>query len=191
MSDYELLTQYTEDAYAKEDQICDRPSCMTNIRTGEPCFYVATIKPGQRGHYVCESCHLHYENKRATSVRPTATPNPPPVVAIPGGSRARGPDIGIPTLWQGSSSIQHLSQQGAIGYSSQHALYAAERDHWGKMAYALSLAETILLEITVVHEGAGARKKRGVAIGNICEGKKDIDGMGGPIQSPAIGSLFL
>jgi hypothetical protein len=33
------------------------------------------------------------------------------------------------------------------------------------MAYASSLAETILLEITVVHEGAGARKKRGVAIG--------------------------
>ncbi|KAG2335574.1 hypothetical protein BDR05DRAFT_1006665 [Suillus weaverae] len=202
MSDYELLTQYTEDAYAKEDRICDRPSCMANIRTGEPCFYVATIEPGQRGRYVCESCHLHYKNKRATSVRPTgrtlqsqghappdprtiqqlvnaaqrrSTPNPPPVVAVPGGSRARGPDIRIPTSWQGSSSIRHSSQQGAIGYSSQHALYAAERDRWGKMAYASSLAETILLEITVVHEGAGARKKRGVAIGNICEGKKDID----------------
>ncbi|KAG1879968.1 hypothetical protein F4604DRAFT_1922644 [Suillus subluteus] len=203
MSDYELLTQYTEDAYAKEDQICDRPSCMANIRTGEPCFYVATIEPGQRGRYVCESCHLHYENKQATSVRPTgsrtlqsqgrappnprtiqqlvnaaqrrSTPNPPPVVAIPGGSRARGPDIRIPTSWQGSSSIRHLSQQGAIGYSSQHALYAAEHDRWGKMAYASSLAETILLEITMVHEGAGARKKRGIAIGNICEGKKDVD----------------
>ncbi|KAG1887168.1 hypothetical protein F4604DRAFT_1916981 [Suillus subluteus] len=203
MSDYELLTQYTEDAYAKEDRICDRPSCMANIRTGEPCFYVATIEPGQRGRYVCESCHLHYENKRATSVRPTgsrtlqsqgrappnpctiqqlvnaaqrrSTPNPPPVVAVPGGSRARGPDIRIPTSWQGSSSIWHLSQQGAIGYSSQHALYAAEHDRWGKMAYASSLAETILLEITMVHEGAGARKKRGIAIGNICEGKKDVD----------------
>ncbi|KAG2112686.1 uncharacterized protein F5147DRAFT_771228 [Suillus discolor] len=190
MSDYELLTQYTEDAYAKEDRICDRPSCMANIRTGEPCFYVATIEPGQRGRYVCESCHLHYENKRATSVRPTvepynhkaapllicgATPNPPPVVAVPGGSHARGPDIRIPTSWQGSLSIQHSSQQGAIGYSSQHTLYAAERDRWGKMAYASSLAETILLEITVVHEGAGACKKRGVVIGNICEGKKDVD----------------
>ncbi|KAG1885904.1 uncharacterized protein F5891DRAFT_1201454 [Suillus fuscotomentosus] len=206
MSDYELLTQYTEDAYAKEDRICDRPSCMANIRTGEPCFYVATIEPGQRGRYVCESCHLHYENKRATSVRPTgnrtlqsqgrappdprtiqqlvnaaqrrSTPNPPPVIAVPGGFRPRGPDIRIPTSWQGpqgSSSIRHSSQQGAIGYSSQHALYAAERDHWGKMAYASSLAETILLEITVVHEGAGARKKRGVPIGNICEGRKDVD----------------
>ncbi|KAG1897952.1 uncharacterized protein F5891DRAFT_1191263 [Suillus fuscotomentosus] len=206
MSDYELLTQYTEDAYAKEDRICDRPSCMANIRTGEPCFYVATIEPGQRGRYVCESCHLHYENKRATSVRPTgnrtlqsqgrappdprtiqqlvnaaqrrSTPNPPPVIAVPGGFRPRGPDIRIPTSWQGpqgSSSIRHSSQQGAIGYSSQHALYAAERDRWGKMAYASSLAETILLEITVVHEGAGARKKRGVPIGNICEGRKDVD----------------
>ncbi|KAG1893352.1 uncharacterized protein F5891DRAFT_1196492 [Suillus fuscotomentosus] len=190
MSDYELLTQYTEDAYAKEDRICDRPSCMANIRTGEPCFYVATIEPGQRGRYVCESCHLHYENKRATSVRPTgnrtlqsqgrappdprtiqqlvnaaqrrSTPNPPPVIAVPGGFRPRGPDIRIPTSWQGpqgSSSIRHSSQQGAIGYSSQHALYAAERDRWGKMAYASSLAETILLEITV----------------NICEGRKDVD----------------
>ncbi|KAG1902498.1 uncharacterized protein F5891DRAFT_1186621 [Suillus fuscotomentosus] len=206
MSDYELLTQYTEDAYAKEDRICDRPSCMANIRTGEPCFYVATIEPGQRGRYVCESCHLHYENKRATSVRPTgnrtlqsqgrappdprtiqqlvnaaqrrSTPNPPPVIAVPGGFCPRGPDIRIPTSWQGpqgSSSIRHSSQQGAIGYSSQHALYAAERDRWGKMAYASSLAETILLEITVVHEGAGARKKRGVPIGNICEGRKDVD----------------
>ncbi|KAG1896152.1 uncharacterized protein F5891DRAFT_1193385 [Suillus fuscotomentosus] len=106
------------------------------------------------------------------------TPNPPPVIAVPGGFCPRGPDIRIPTSWQGpqgSSSIQHSSQQGAIEYSSQHALYAAERDRWGKMAYASSLAETILLEITVVHEGAGAHKKRVVAIGNICEGRKDVD----------------
>ncbi|KAG1874468.1 hypothetical protein F4604DRAFT_1680991 [Suillus subluteus] len=166
-------------------------SCMANIRTGEPCFYVATIEPGQRGRYVCESCHLHYENKRSyfsetysrtlqsqgrappnprtiqqlvNAAQRRSTPNPPPVVAIPGGSCARGPDIRIPTSWQ-----------GAIGYSSQHALYAAEHDRWGKMAYASSLAETILLEITMVHEGARARKKRGIAIGNICEGKKDVD----------------
>lgn len=71
MSDYELLTQYTEDAYAKADRICDRPSCQATIRTGEPCFYIATIEPGQRGRYVCASCHSHYGKKRATSVRPT------------------------------------------------------------------------------------------------------------------------
>ncbi|KAG2159141.1 uncharacterized protein EDB93DRAFT_1245690 [Suillus bovinus] len=58
---------------------------------------------------------------------------------------------------------------GAIGYSSKHALYATECDRWGKMAYASSLAETILLEITVVHEGARARKKCGITIRNICE----------------------
>jgi hypothetical protein len=71
MSDYELLTQYTEDAYAKADRICDRPSCQADIRTGEPCFYIATIEPGQHGRYVCASCHVHYGKKRATSVRPT------------------------------------------------------------------------------------------------------------------------
>ncbi|KAG1780220.1 hypothetical protein EV702DRAFT_1043073 [Suillus placidus] len=182
MSDYELLAQYTEDAYAKEDRICDRPSCMANIRTGEPCFYVATIEPGQlrptgrtlqsQGHTPPDPCTIQ---QLVNAAQRRLTPNPPPVVAVPGGSRARGPDIRIPTSWQGSSSIRHSSQQGAIGYLSQHALYAAERDRWGKMAYTSSLAETILLEITVVHEGAGACKKRGVAIGNICEGKKDVD----------------
>jgi len=103
----------------------------------------------------------------------TATPNPPPVVAVPGSSHARGPDVRIPTSWQGSSSVTPFAQgsssvtpfAGAIGYSSQHALYAAERDRWGKIAYSSSLAETIMLEITAVHEGAGARKKRGVTIG--------------------------
>jgi hypothetical protein len=95
----------------------------------------------------------------------TATPNPPPVVAVPGSSHrdARGPDVRIPTSWQGSSSVTPFA--GAIGYSSQHALYATERDRWGKIAYSSSLAETIMLEITAVHEGAGARKKRGVTIG--------------------------
>ncbi|KAG2029448.1 hypothetical protein BDR03DRAFT_1018380 [Suillus americanus] len=213
MSDYELLTQYTEDAYAREDQICDRPSCKANIRTGDPCFYVATIEPGQCGRYVCASCHLHYEKKRATSVRPTgsrtlqsrvppdprtiqqsvnaaqrrSTPNLPPVVAVPGGSsRSRGPDVRIPTSWQGSSTTPFTA--GAVGYSSQHTHYAAERDCWGKIAYALSLAETILLEITAVHEGAGARKKRGITIGNICEGRKDINAQ---IDAPGLTKLAL
>ncbi|KAG2738583.1 hypothetical protein P692DRAFT_20758678, partial [Suillus brevipes Sb2] len=214
MSDYELLTQYTEDAYAKADRICDRPSCQATIRTGEPCFYIATIEPGQRGCYVCASCHSHYGKKRATSVRPTggrtsqyrippdprtiqqsvnaaqrkSTPNPPPVVAVPGSSHhdARGPDVRIPTSWQGSSSVTPFA--GAIGYSSQHALYATERDRWGEIAYSSSLAETIMLEITAVHEGAGARKKRGVTIGNICEGKKDIDAQ---IDAPRLVELAL
>ncbi|KAG1807524.1 uncharacterized protein BJ212DRAFT_1303476 [Suillus subaureus] len=72
MSDYKLLTHYTKDAYAKEDQICDHPSCMANIRTGEPCFYVATIEPGQCGRYVvkpynCKAVplliHVPYNNQ--------------------------------------------------------------------------------------------------------------------------------
>lgn len=71
MSGYKLVTQYTEDAYAREDRICDRPACRANIRTGDPCFYVATIDPGQPGRHVCASCYSHYQKKAATSVRPT------------------------------------------------------------------------------------------------------------------------
>ncbi|KAG1824345.1 uncharacterized protein BJ212DRAFT_1295533 [Suillus subaureus] len=58
MSDYELLTQYTKDAYSREDQICDHPSCKANIRTRDPCFYVAVIEPGQCGHYQHLICLL-------------------------------------------------------------------------------------------------------------------------------------
>lgn len=86
------------------------------------------------------------------------------MVAVPGSSRTGGPDVRIPTSWN-SSSTTPFTGAGAIGYSSQHVLYAAERDRWGKIAYASSLAETILLKITAVHEGAGARKKGGVTIG--------------------------
>jgi hypothetical protein len=71
MAEYEIISQFTEDAYAKEDRICDRPVCRAKIRKGEPCFYVATIEPGQPGHNVCASCHAHYKKNPATSVRPT------------------------------------------------------------------------------------------------------------------------
>ncbi|KAG2344991.1 hypothetical protein BDR05DRAFT_998601 [Suillus weaverae] len=242
MAEYEIVSQFTEDAYAKEDHICDRPVCRAKIRKGDPCFYVATIEPGQPGRNVCAPCYSHYKKNPATSVRPTrraeqlrpfasaqgsindrVTPdmraiqqsvnaaqrkltiNPPPVVAMP--RRTAGPDIMIPTLWQGSSwqgSSQGSSRQGSsqstgppwprqgssngpIGYSSQHALYATERERWAKISYATPLAETILIEISAVH-GGGGRKKRGVPIGNICEGKKGIDAQ---IDAPGLIELAL
>lgn len=108
----------------------------------------------------------------------TATLNPPAVVAVPHlsqVSRTIGPDVMIPMSWQGSSTtplsfagsiaIPPSNFAGSIGYSLHHVAYATEHERLGKIAYAASLAETILLEITAVHEGAGACKKRGVVIG--------------------------
>jgi hypothetical protein len=69
----ELISQFTEDAYATVDRICERPSCSIQIRAGEPCLYVATINPGQVGRHVCATCYARYENKRATSRRPKLT----------------------------------------------------------------------------------------------------------------------
>ncbi|KAG2028798.1 hypothetical protein BDR03DRAFT_1019335 [Suillus americanus] len=203
MAEYEIVSQFTEDTYAKEDRICDRPVCRAKIKKGEPCFYVATINPGQLGCNVCALCYSHYKKNLATSVRPTRraeqlhpnrvipdlhtiqqlvnaaqcklTINPPPVVAMP--RRTAGPDIMIPTSWQGSSQPGQGSSRsaGSIGYSSQHALYATERERWAKISYATPPAETILIEISAVHEGGG-RKNVGFLLGyDICEGKKGID----------------
>jgi hypothetical protein len=71
MAEYEIVSQFTEDAYAKEDCICDRPVCRAKIRKGDPCFYVVTIEPGQPGRNVCAPCYSHYKKNPATSVRPT------------------------------------------------------------------------------------------------------------------------
>ena len=70
MSNYELVSQYTEDAFAKEDRLCQCPACGANIAKGDPCFYVATIEHGKPGRYVCGPCHERYQKKAATSVRP-------------------------------------------------------------------------------------------------------------------------
>jgi len=68
---HELVSQYTEDAIANEDRVCDRPACRAPIQKGEPCHYVATVNPGQTGHQVCGACLGHYQKKAATHVRPT------------------------------------------------------------------------------------------------------------------------
>ncbi|KAI5991632.1 hypothetical protein EDD15DRAFT_2368972 [Pisolithus albus] len=116
----EVSTQFTEDAFAKQDHYCERPKCGALIRQGEPEFYIATIEPGQRGRRVCSSCNLHYLHKPSTTVRKTdavqpanhAPPdalriqksvnaaqrgssiNPPRVVAV-----SRGPDVAVPSAW--------------------------------------------------------------------------------------------
>ncbi|KIK37537.1 hypothetical protein CY34DRAFT_15633 [Suillus luteus UH-Slu-Lm8-n1] len=196
MASYELASQFTEDVFAKEDLICERSACAAKILKGDPCFYIATIVVGQRGRFVCATCHRHYRGKAATSVRPTAQrPNPqvnaqvirqninaawrPAVAGQPSRvvATSAGPDIAVPSSW------------AQPGYSVNHAQYGAERERWAKQAYAVPPAETISLEITAVREGGNRRKgARGIPFGNICEGKKDIDAR---IDAPGLITLSL
>ncbi|KAG1760020.1 hypothetical protein EDD22DRAFT_955335 [Suillus occidentalis] len=196
MASYELASQFTEDAFAKEDLICERSACAAKILKGDPCFYIATIVVGQRGRFVCATCHRHYRGKAATSVRPTAQhPNPqvnaqvirqninaawrPAVAGQPPRvvATSAGPDIAVPSSW------------AQPGYSANHAQYSTEWECWAKQAYAVPPAETISLEITAVREGGNRRKgARGIPFGNICEGKKDIDAR---IDAPGLIMLSL
>ncbi|KAG2154170.1 uncharacterized protein EDB93DRAFT_1248377 [Suillus bovinus] len=128
--------------------------------------------------------------------------DPPPAIAVPDWTNAimgpppvprrhavTGPDVAIPTSWQGSAaSLIPLRLTGAVGYSSHHGLYGRERLRWAKAAYAtpgaVLAAETILLKISAVHE-VGIRNPEAYQLEyglpyytNICEGKKDIDAPG-------------
>ncbi|KAG0692869.1 hypothetical protein DFH29DRAFT_881978, partial [Suillus ampliporus] len=177
------------------------PPVLRKIRKGEPCFYIATIVVGQRGHFVCGACHRHYEGKRATSVRPSvqrpdaqviqqninaawkpasvqAVQQPPRVVATSASYGHAGPDIAVPSSWGNTNA-------GQPGYSWGNT--NAER--WAKQAYAVPPAETISLEVSAVREGGNRRKgARGIPFGNICEGKKDVDAR---IDAPGLIALAL
>ncbi|KAG2368714.1 hypothetical protein BDR07DRAFT_1477912 [Suillus spraguei] len=91
MSNYELVSQYTKDAFVKEDQLCQHPACGANITNGDPCFYVATIKHGKPGRYICGLCHEHYQKKAATSVRPAVRPTPGSASGSSSGFTVQGP----------------------------------------------------------------------------------------------------
>ncbi|KAG2357178.1 hypothetical protein BDR07DRAFT_1491035 [Suillus spraguei] len=64
---------------------------------------------------------------------------------------------------------------GASGYLENHANYAAQCEHWAKLAYALPPMDTITLDISAVHEGGACKKGHGVPIGNIHKGKRDVN----------------
>jgi hypothetical protein len=72
ISNMELVSQFTEDAIAKEDRICGRPACGSIILKGAPYHYIATIVPSQPGRFVCRACYLRYAQKLSTSVRPSS-----------------------------------------------------------------------------------------------------------------------
>ncbi|KIK31428.1 hypothetical protein CY34DRAFT_111373, partial [Suillus luteus UH-Slu-Lm8-n1] len=67
----ELVSQFTEDAVAQEDRICDRPACRRRIVKNDPCHYVANMILGQPGRFVCETCYVGYRQKISSSVRPS------------------------------------------------------------------------------------------------------------------------
>lgn len=85
-----------------------------------------------------------------------ATINPPRVVATSHGLQGSqsGPNVAIPM----SSSWHQTSAGHGVGYTVNHAAYASEREHWSKLSYVGSLAETISLDISVVHDAATKRK---------------------------------
>ncbi|KAG1830675.1 hypothetical protein F4604DRAFT_1695416 [Suillus subluteus] len=190
----ELVSQFTEDAVAQEDCNCDRPTCHRRIAKNNPCHYVANIIPGQPGHFGMQMqrppgmSHLLPDpqiiRQSVNDAQRKSTINPPPVVAFsqPSGSgisctRTPGPDLLVPSSWQHSQSLgQHNRVAGTAGYSVSHTQYTSEHEWWGKLSYAPPPAETITLEISAVYEGNSQKKSgRGINIGNICEGKKDID----------------
>lgn len=92
----------------------------------------------------------------------------PPPVPLPRRT-VTGPDVVIPTSWQGSAASPVPSRlTGPIGYSAHHGSYSAEHQRWAKLAYATpggAMAETISLEISTVHEAGGRKKARGILIG--------------------------
>ena len=65
----DLITQFTEDAFAKADMVCQWTRCQASIQKGEPCHYVAAYDPTQPGRFVCRECYKWYKNKPATTAR--------------------------------------------------------------------------------------------------------------------------
>ena len=68
-SSQDLVTQFTEDAFAQEDRVCQRSSCQALIRKGSPCHYVSAYDPAQPGRFVCGECYRWYQKKPATTAR--------------------------------------------------------------------------------------------------------------------------
>ncbi|KAG1801309.1 hypothetical protein EV424DRAFT_1545421 [Suillus variegatus] len=135
MANFELVSQFTEDAIAKEDRVCGRPACRGTILKGAPCHYVATIVPGQSGRFVCEVCYLRYSQKLSTSVRPSSIhpssaksqvlPDPHLIRRTVNAAQRKStinPPRVIPFLSQPSSSSAHMDcgPDIAVPLSWQH-----------------------------------------------------------------------
>ncbi|KAG1888209.1 hypothetical protein F4604DRAFT_1674598 [Suillus subluteus] len=203
MSNCELVSQYTEDAFAKEDRLCQHPACGANIAMGDPCFYVATIEhvrptPGSASHSGGSSLHTnsgfagrgppdpHVIWQSVNAAQRKLSVNPPSVIPLSHGrfQHSAGPDISVP-----SSQSSQPTLCSSTGYTPHHAHYGTEYDRWAKLSYAPPPSQTISLEISAVHEGGNWKKGgRGTPFGSICEGKKDIDAQ---INTPGLIKIAL
>ncbi|KAG1869085.1 hypothetical protein C8R48DRAFT_671101 [Suillus tomentosus] len=144
MSNMELVSQFTEDAIAKEDRICGRPACGSIILKGAPYHYIATIVPSQPGRFVCRAfCPSSAQSlpdpnviwQSVNAAQRRSTINPPRVVPFlpqPSSSavhmgRLPGPDIAVPLSWQQPPvSFSQNRAPGPAGYSAHHAQYSLE-----------------------------------------------------------------
>ncbi|KAG2353893.1 hypothetical protein BDR07DRAFT_1382720 [Suillus spraguei] len=174
----EIICQFTEDALAAKDHICERPSCCAKIN--------------QASQYLSSSVAGHCRPDPQTiwqsvnAAQRKSSINPPPVVAVPDWTMAAmgpppiphhctttGPDVAIPTSWQGAAALPIPSRAtGSIGYSEHHGSYATQHHQWSHTLFAGSgapgaLAQTISLKISAVHEVGGRKKLRGEPIGDI------------------------
>ncbi|KAF9219063.1 hypothetical protein BS17DRAFT_860642 [Gyrodon lividus] len=76
MSGSHLVTEFSEDTFAKEDRLCQQPACDVVMHQGDPCFYIAPMDPSKPGRYVCAGCYTHYKHKPATTPQVQALPDP-------------------------------------------------------------------------------------------------------------------
>ncbi|KAG9308116.1 hypothetical protein JVU11DRAFT_12516 [Chiua virens] len=104
--------------------------------------------------------------------------------SVPVHCHRTAPDVDVPAAWSANSRVQVSNNPGSstmlpppAGYNKHHALYSAELERWSCTARTpASAAETIILNISALHEGGHRRGRlHGTPFGNIVEGKKDVD----------------
>ncbi|KIK81807.1 hypothetical protein PAXRUDRAFT_155220 [Paxillus rubicundulus Ve08.2h10] len=141
MSQFDLVAQFTKDAFAKEDHSCEHPSCRVLIQKGDPCLYMATIDPTKQGHHVCLACYHAYQTRLGTMTctrgsapdphkihcavnaaqhasampppaAPTVQPNPP---TLGMGPPPQGPIVHVPSAWRTPSNVSTPQNSHCIG----------------------------------------------------------------------------
>ncbi|KAL4065804.1 hypothetical protein V8B97DRAFT_2025593 [Scleroderma yunnanense] len=170
----ELVTQFTEDTFAKEDRVCQWSWCQALIHRGDP-----LLPDPQHIHWSISIMQSQSSVNCPLVIAMSNTALNPGNLSLPPG----GPSIHVPSTWQKvpqpanprpSGHVMTLPP-GSTGYSAQHMHYVAQHEHWACMAHNPPPAETISLEIWAVF---GAREKKRTykqTTSNICEGLKDIN----------------
>ncbi|KAI6037298.1 hypothetical protein BKA83DRAFT_4120808 [Pisolithus microcarpus] len=153
MADHaDVSTQFTEDAFAKQDHHCEQPKCGQLICQGEPEFYIATIEPAA----------ARVNTSNSSSSIPPGNHAPPDALKIQksvnagqhGLSVSHSPDVTVPSAWLAEHKPLPLSQPGytsqqavpgagpmllptmlppRLGYTSQHSCYSQEYDWWSEV----------------------------------------------------------